>query len=105
MAGGRIYEDNHTFQNVQELKTYYGLKKQVKSGLIAEVNVRPPYPLVIEGQHVADFCPLFEFFDMNRKKKRFVCLASRIRITDIFSLKKKIFEILYQTEVELWDAD
>lgn len=95
--------DGITFDSIKEGMRYSELKLLEKAGVIKDLVLQPRYELQpsyeINGRKVRkiEYVADFEYFD-NEKKTKVIEDCKGMR-TDIYKLKKKLFEYKYGIEV------
>lgn len=100
-AGPRIVVAGHSFRTEREFQVYLGLQKMVKDGRVTELEVLPEYPLHVHGKLIATYQPTFRLVDQLEKHERYihVVTGSNNLLRDF---KIRLFEALYETQVERW---
>lgn len=94
--------DNILFASLHEMFMYSDLKKLRRAGKIKKLILQPTYTLIpaytnATGRTIRKltYRPDFKFYDVDQKKTRI--LDAKGRKTEVFNIKKKMFEYKYKS--------
>lgn len=85
--------DGIRFASKAEARRYQELKILERGGVITNLELQPKFPLVVEGVKVATYIADFAYTDKHGSK---VVEDVKGMETDVFKIKRKLFEVLYK---------
>lgn len=93
----RTEVDGIKFDSKKEAIRYRELKLMMYVGEIDDLKIHPRYPLIVNGTKICDYIADFEYIrDYGRQK---VVEDTKGVKTDVYRLKKKLFELLYGIKI------
>jgi len=98
---GKLYLDGHAFKNEGEYRRYRGLRELFKEGQIDKLEVNPEYNLIIDGKLITTYTPTFSFFNKLKNQQQVVQVIGK-SANQTLELKIRLFEVLYEINVERW---
>ena len=87
--------DNITFDSQAEGRYYQTLKLMLASGDITDLEVHPTFPIEVNGKKICTYEADFMYMESGVLK---VDDVKGVR-TDVYSLKKKLVEALYDLKI------
>ncbi len=84
--------DNIVFHSKRECGRYVDLKKLERAGVIRNLEVQPPFPLVVNGVKVSTYFADFRYNDLDGRDVVEDVKGAR---TAVYVLKSKLFHALY----------
>lgn len=88
-----------TFDSKKEAERYSQLVLLERAEVITGLMTQPRYPLKVNGKLVCTYIADFEYYDNERKMR--VIEDVKGYETDVFKLKKKLFEAIHAIELTL----
>lgn len=99
----KVELDGHKFDSRHEADVYKYLKQQQDEGNITQLSLQVPFILLdkykINGRSVREIKYIADFTFINQEGQLEVWDAKGVK-TNIYKLKKKLFEYRYQTEIK-----
>lgn len=96
----RVQVDGHTFDSKHEARVYEQLRARHAAGEIANLELHPVYPFVINGVKVGRFTPDFRYVDLRAGGRLVVADAkSSPTKTEAYGLRKRLLLALYDIEL------
>ena len=100
----RVRIDGHTFPSKAEGARYLELRQMVDAGVIRDLILQPRYPIHINGTHLCDVVPDFEYEDAHTGERHIEDVKGRV--LPMYRLKAKAFALQYGREItEVRDVD
>jgi hypothetical protein len=102
----KVIIDDITFHSTKEGMYYTRLKLLKKSGEVKDFKMQVKYPVEINGVHITNYLLDFEveypdgrieYIDVKGYDKK----TEKFITTDVFKLKKKMVEAIYNIEIKL----
>lgn len=92
--------DGIKFDSIKESKRYIQLKQLEKLGIIKELELQKVFELQPKyinnkGQHIRAITYKADFFYYDVKKEQYVVEDTKGFKTDVYKIKKKLFEYVY----------
>ena len=92
--------DGTTFASIKEAKRYTQLKLLEKAGLITELELQKKFILQPdyvnnEGKKIRKITYVADYFYYDKKKKKYIVEDTKGFRTEVYKIKKKIFEFQY----------
>ena len=98
----KTVRDGITFDSIAEANFYSELKLMERAGEVCEVQLQPPFKIVIDGMLICTYKADFMFWD---------CVEKRTRVVDVkgfptpeFKLKRKLMKAVNRIDVEVITA-
>lgn len=94
--------DGHWFASQAEAERYRQLTRLVDQDRIVRLELQPLYRLVVNGQHIGDYRGDFRYqvIDPDTHKTLYLVVEDvKGMVTDVYMLKKKLVEALYEIDV------
>ena len=96
----KVIIDGIKFQSIKEGKRYNELKLLKRAGLIDELELQKVFELQPKytnnkGEHIRSITYKADFFYYDNKKERYIVEDTKGFRTDVYKLKKKLFEYQY----------
>lgn len=88
-----------TFDSRKEAEHYFALKTREQAGEIADLQLQPRFPIIVNGQTVAHYIADFQYVDLSSSLTVIVDVKSQVTRTPIYRLKKKLVEALYPIQI------
>ena len=82
----------HYFPSKAELNRFRVLKRRESSGLVANLELQPHFPIVVNGQKIAAYSADFRYTDIHGNT---IIEDVKGTETPVFRLKKKLVEAFY----------
>lgn len=102
----KIVYDGIIFDSIKEKNRYMILKLYEKSGVIKELELQKSFELLpkftINGKNIRAIKYVCDFYYYDNNRKRYVVEDVKGMRTDVYKLKKKLFEYKYKIEIEEW---
>lgn len=89
--------DGHVFDSRREAERYVELRQLEAAGEIADLELQPRFPLLVEGQKIATYVADFEYWD-HAKGERVWEDVKGVR-TPLYKLKKRHVEAQYNIKI------
>lgn len=89
--------DGYVFDSGAEARRYQELKLAERSMTIGNLELQRKYPVVVNGHHICDYLADFAYMDLERGV--FVVEDVKGMKTDVYRLKKKLVEALYDFKI------
>lgn len=87
-----------TFDSRREASRYHELLLLQRGGVIRDLEMQVPYPVVVNGKKICKYIADFRYFDVERNKLR-IEDSKGVR-TQVYRIKKKLVEALYSIKIE-----
>lgn len=95
--------DNIEFDSKKEANYYLELKQKVNQGLISDLKLQVKYELIpsfkLNGHSIRPMCYIADFTYRDKDLCLHIIDTKGFR-TDVYKIKKKIFEYKYKIEIE-----
>jgi len=91
-----IVIDGIRFPSQKEGRRYSELKILQKAGEITDLTLQPKFPLFVNAKHICFYIADFTYKDKSGSRIVEDCKGVR---TDVYKLKKKMFEASYATTI------
>ena len=88
----------HYFPSTAEANKFSELVSLLKYGKISRLELQPSYPIVINGQKICTYRADFRYRDSD-DKEMVVDVKPKDFSTELFKLKKKLVENIYQIKI------
>jgi hypothetical protein len=85
------------FASKREAKRYGELLMLGKAGEIADLELQPRFPIIVNGRKVCDYIADFQYYDL--QQQRLITEDSKGMRTPVYRLKKKLVEAQYAIEI------
>lgn len=105
--------DGHWFASGAEAKRYLQLVAMAEQEKISRLELQPSYQIMVKGKHIANYRADFRYAVLadNGSISGIVVEDVKGMVTDVYTMKKKLVEALYELEineipagkVEHWD--
>lgn len=89
--------DGIQFDSKKEANRYWQLRMLERSGAIAQLELQPRYPIIINGEKICTYVADFRYFDLKLGKE--VVEDVKGIQTAIFKLKKKLMKVVRGIDV------
>lgn len=96
----KVIVDGIKFDSKKEAKRYTELKLLKKAGLIKELELQKKFEIQPKytnnkGEHIRAITYKTDFFYYDNKKEQYIVEDTKGYRTDVYKLKKKLFEFKY----------
>lgn len=91
----RVNVDGHNFHSKAEAARYGQLKQLERAGAINRLELQPKYAIIVNGKHVCNYFADFRYREYGREVVEDV---KGVR-TDVYKIKKKLVEALYNITI------
>ena len=102
----KIIYNGIIFDSIKEKNRYMILKLYERSGVIKELELQKSFELLpkftINGKKVRATKYICDFYYYDNNRKKYVVEDVKGIKTDVYKLKKKMFEYKYKIEIEEW---
>ena len=93
------------FDSVKEYRRYNELKLLEKAGVIKDLELQKKFLLQpsytnTEGKHIREISYIADFYYFDNEKKCYVVEDTKGYLTDVYKLKKKLFEYKYNLVIK-----
>lgn len=95
------YIDGVWFASAAEAKRYNQLCEMVASGMIDRLELQPTYPISVKSKHIANYRADFRYVVLTEYGSigKLVIEDVKGMITDVYTIKKKLVEAIYEIEI------
>lgn len=93
-----VEEDGLKFRSKAEHRRYRELKLLLAAGEIADLEIQPRYPLVVNGVKVATYVADYRYRDVRTGEVRVEDVKGKATL--VYTMKKKLVKALYGIDVE-----
>lgn len=93
--------DGHYFQSKAELLRYQQLKKMLDEGLIAELEMQPSYPIIVNNQKICSYRADFRYKVIDELGRTLRIAVEDVKgwKTDVYAIKKKLVEAVHHIDL------
>lgn len=93
--------DGYWFASASEAKRYRQLKVMLDAGIIDALEMQPKYAIAINGRPITTYRGDFRYAVLDERKRieRVVVEDVKGMVTDVYALKKKMVEALYEIQI------
>ena len=96
----KVIVDGIKFQSKKEAKRYNELKLLQRAGVIEELELQKVFELQpkytnAKGEHIRSITYKADFYYYDKQKERYIVEDTKGYRTDVYKLKKKLFEYIY----------
>lgn len=102
LCSGKCKYKSYRISSKLEALFYVRLKKMVMDGELKDMKFQPKYPLIVNGVKICDYSP---DFDVTHNDGRLETVEAKGIESDIYKVKKKLFEILYERKLTVLKAE
>jgi hypothetical protein len=105
--------DGHWFASGAEAKRYLQLMDMKHQGKIERLELQPSYQIMVKGKHIANYRADFRYAVLADSGSISSIVVEDVKgmVTDVYTMKKKLVEALYDMQineipagkVEHWD--
>lgn len=92
-------EDGYTFDSLVEREEYRRLKLRVLAGEVADIEVHPAFPLVVNGHKLGSYVGDFRYRDTATGATVVVDVKSQPTKTPLYRLKRKLMLALHGVDI------
>lgn len=89
--------DGILFDSQKEAQHYRDLLARQRAGEICDLVLQPVFPIVVNGRKIAKYIADFKYRDL--KTGATIILDAKGMRTDVYQLKKKLVEALYNIQI------
>lgn len=87
--------DGIVFDSQKESQRYFDLKARLNAGEIADLQLHPSFPLIVNGKKIATYIADARYDDLLKQEHIVEDTKSKPTRTPVYRLKKKLMEALY----------
>ena len=89
------------FASAAEGKRYLQLVDMEKAGTIARLELQPTYQIMVKGKHIANYRADFRYVVLTEYGSidRLIVEDVKGMVTDVYIMKKKLVEAIYELEI------
>lgn len=93
--------DGHWFASGAEAKRYLQLVTMAEQEKISRLELQPSYQIMVKGKHIANYRADFRYAVLadNGSISGIVVEDVKGMVTDVYTMKKKLVEALYELEI------
>lgn len=91
----RVTIQGHTFHSKKEARRFLELQELEKQGVIADLKLQVRYKLVVNGVHICDYIPDFEYTEQGKTVTEDV----KGRRTREYILKRKLMKAVHNITI------
>lgn len=95
--------DGIKFHSKKEAMRYQDLLLLEKNNYIKDLILQPKIPLIVNNKTIGSYIGDFQYYDNQKKKIILEDVKSRITITPLYRLKKKIL-LTYKPPIEITEV-
>lgn len=100
----KVYYDGYWFDSQKERNYYLKLKLMQETGLISNLQLQKKFILqkgfTLNGKKRQAISYIADFYYYDIKQNKWVVVDVKGFKTDVYKLKKKLFEYIYKIEIE-----
>lgn len=93
--------DGHWFASGAEAKRYLQLVAMAEQEKISRLELQPSYQIMVKGKHIANYRADFRYAVLTDSGSIGGIVVEDVKgmVTDVYTMKKKLVEALYELEI------
>jgi hypothetical protein len=93
--------DGHWFASGAEAKRYLQLVAMAEQEKISRLELQPSYQIMVKGKHIANYRADFRYAVLTDSGSIGSIVVEDVKgmVTDVYTMKKKLVEALYELEI------
>jgi hypothetical protein len=93
--------DGHWFASGAEAKRYLQLVAMAEQEKISRLELQPSYQIMVKGKHIANYRADFRYAVLTDNGSIGGIVVEDVKgmVTDVYTMKKKLVEALYELEI------